>query len=463
MGTVYLAVQTGPGTFCREVVVKYVNLEASEDPEYRRMLSDEAQQTARVNHPNVVKVFDVGEDDEGMFIVLERVLGINLAELREKWQGPVPPEVAAGLLAQCCSGLQAAHDLEVDGRAVNLIHRDVSLQNVMVDTSGLVRVIDFGIARADDRQAQTGTGRVRGNVAYMAPEQLAGLPIDATVDAYATAVVFYELCTGLHPFGRTSVRRELPPLRASGVAVSAAVEELIAASLALEPGPRPRRIEALGEALRAFARQHWASEPRALAAFFRERGISLEPPLPRALVADTGDDGEAADDGPPRVHVSRPGEQELALPDGQRLRVYSTPVRGGAGDVELALSRVEGLLPAPLKVVCSGDALSLRAGRSRDPGARASLYMDAQQRGTRQEQLLVTAALPDQSLDFGDRGGRVCRLVCGVGRRGSGGLLANLKDPAVQIVAPPDVHLMFVISVADLKARVVHAECVCIT
>src|SRR5688572_6899253 len=110
MGTVYLAVQTGPGTFCRVVVLKYVNFEASEDPEYRRMLSDEAQQTARVNHPNVVKVFDVGEDDAGMFIVLERVLGINLAELRERWQGPVPPEVAAGLLAQCCSGLQAAHD-----------------------------------------------------------------------------------------------------------------------------------------------------------------------------------------------------------------------------------------------------------------------------------------------------------------------------------------------------------------
>lgn len=467
----YLAVQTGPGTFCREVVQKYVNFEASEDPEYRRMLADEAQQTARVDNPNVVKVFDVGEDDGGMFIVLERVQGINLAELRERWQGPVPPEVAAGLLAQCCHGLQAAHDLVVDGRTVHLIHRDVSPRNVMVDASGLVRVIDFGIARADDRQAQTGTGRVRGNVAYMAPEQLAGLPIDATVDTYATALVFYELCTGSHPFGGTSVRRELPPLRASGVAVSAAVEELIAASLAIEPGPRPRRIEALGEALRAFARHHWAAESRALAAFFRERGISLEPPPPRALAADT-DDGEVEpaqrelSAGPVgsqrRVQVPRTAEQELSLPDGQRLRVYSTPVREGAGEVELALSRVAGLLPAPLKVVCSGDALSLRVGRSRDPSVRASLYADAQQRGTRQEQLLVTRTLQDQSLDFGDRGGRVCRLVCGVGRRGSGGPVADLKDLPVQIVAPPDVHLMFVISVADPKARVVHAECVCI-
>lgn len=458
MGTLFLAEQAGPEAFCRTVVLKFVHAEDSADPEYRRMLSDEAQLTARIDHPNVGKVFDVHEVDGQLFIVLERVDGVNLAELCRRLGGPVPPWIAAGLLAQACAGLQAAHDLTIEGRPMNLIHRDVSRSNLMCDTGGRVRVIDFGIARADVRRSVTRRGEVRGNAAYMAPEQRAGGRIDRRADLYSAALVLYELCLGVHPFDPVAARAELPRLSAQGVAVSEEVDEVVAACLALEPGDRPARIDALGEALRRFAADSGVAEPRDIAGFFRAQRVSLAPGPVTPIVTPTWDRrGEDV------IRLPANDGMEVALGEGRRLRVYTTHVDARAtGAVELALSRVPELLPAPLSVVCTGDGLSLRCERGADE--RVALYLDGDRPETRQERLLVTRGLEQQSLDFGNRRRPpLQRLCCTVGRQSAGGAVAVLTGLARRVVAGPEVRLLLVVAVEEPRAGVVHAECVCVT
>ena len=467
MGTLYLAEQAGPQGFRRVVVLKFIHTEDSADEGFRRRLTDEAELTARIDHPNVGKVLGLEDVNGQMFIVLERVEGVNLDVLCDRFGRPLPPAIAAGLMAQACAGLQAAHDQTDDGRPIHLIHRDVSRANLMCDTSGRVRVVDFGIARADVRRSVTLHGELRGNIAYMAPEQLAGLAIDHRADIYAAALVFYQLCLGKHPFEQKLVRTPLPWLWTCGVEVTSEVDEMLEACLELDPAERPDRIEALGEVLRRYAGASGCASPRELAAFFRGEEVSLAPqpatpvpwmeePVTRDAPARTGD----------RLHIQLPvpGGQAWTLADGRRLVLHTTNVGARRAEtVELTLSRVPGLLPAPLTITCAGELLSLQCERA-EAGERVALYIDAEQPGTRQERVLVTPGQDSQRLDFGNRRqGPMIRLGCVVGQRTPRGMLAVLAGVAVRIAAPPDVKLLFIVSVDELEASTVHCECVCVT
>lgn len=470
MGTLYLAEQAGPAGFRRVVVLKFIHTEDSAEEGFRDRLRDEAHLTAQIDHPNVGKVLGFEEVEDQIFIVLERVEGVNLEVLCQRWGAALPPWIAAGLMAQACAGLQAAHDQTISGRPLHLIHRDVSRTNLMVDTGGRVRVVDFGIARADVRRSRT-LNVVLGNVAYMAPEQLAGQAIDHRADTYAAALVFYQLCLGRHPFDNKLTRTSLPWLWTHEIAVTTAVDEAIEACLDLDPAGRPDRIEALGEVLRRYAAERACASPGELAAWFREHGVLLAPEPTTLIPRDETATHEvprrppAAPAGLQRIRLPAGGGQALRLADGRQLVLYTTRFAGRRAEViELALSRVPGLLPAPLSVTCAGEALSLQCEAAAELGDRVALYIDAEKPETRQERVLVTPGQGLQRLDFGNRRrGPLVRLGCAVGERSRSETTAVLADLPVRVAAPPDVKLLFAVSVVDPQADVVHTECVCVT
>lgn len=484
MGTVYLAEQTGPGGFSRQVVLKLIRVAENLGDERRLMLLDEAQLTARITHPNVITVFEVGEHAGTPFIALERVQGITLALLLRRCENRrLPPAVAAALLAQACDGLHAAHELRLDQRALNLIHRDVSPANLMVDVEGRVRVIDFGIARADVRLATTDPAMVRGNPAYMAPEQRLGGDVDRRADIYAAALVFYELCAGAHPFKRELARATCAPLRGLCPEIGKPLSDVVAACLQLDPAARPAQITTLGAALWEQARRGGYGEPGSLIRYFETAGISLIPPDPApadslALSGRTS----AIRRTPARLSSSPPPQQtrkapveakqllltdtrtrELTTPDGLTLMIYTTFVSAAdPGTSLLALSRVPALLPAPLTVNYLGTGISIQCATAAGPTWRASLYLDAQQPSTRLERLLLTAASDPHTFDLGHRKHLVRRLHYTIGRPEGAGLVARPGGPGLVLVAPPDCTMLVVVTTLDAPARIYHMECLCI-
>lgn len=483
MGSVYLADQTGPGGFSREVVLKLLQTIDVAGSEHRQMLLEEAQLTALISHPNVVTVFEVGEHLGRVFIALERVRGISFALLCQRLAGrrlPIP--VAAAMIAQACEGLHAAHELRRGGRPLNLIHRDVSLSNLMCDIDGRVRVIDFGIARSDGRQVVTDPSAIRGNPAYMAPEQLGGAPLDRRADIYSAALVFRELAVGQHPFGRGMLRTALPPLRSLGLEIDPALDQVVSSALSLDPQGRPSQLCHLGGALSAFARRHGLAGPAHVARFFRREGVSLEPPEPAreclALGPREADEPRAAPprprEAPARDPADGPGAElrltlsdervrEVALPEGRTLTLHTTHINTcERGDNrQLALSRIAGLLPAALVVNSVGVALRISCeGATRD-GARAALYVDAQQPHTRLESLLLTEASLPHSFDVGHRKGAVRQIAYAIGRREAQATVARPHEPRLRISAPADLSLLVVLTAYD-DAGAPHVECVCL-
>lgn len=497
MGSVYLAEQTGPATFNRKVALKLLRVDEHLGEDARMMLIDEAQLTALLNHPNVVTVYEAGEQDGKIFIALEWVGGVNLATLLERSLPRLPLAVNAALLAQACDGLHAAHELRVGQRILNLIHRDVSPSNLMVDPDGRVRVIDFGIARADIRVVTTAPQFIRGNPAYMAPEQFEGPEIDRRADIYTTALVFYELCTGRHPFKHGPTRCALAPLAALCPDLGPALGDLVTACLQLDPSERPAKISLLGAALWEFARSHGYTHPADLARYFARAEISLAAPEPsrdvsyaefrpsterlpttavkavKAVQVNARVPDVPVKRSPTRPVTPIPPAPALQLSDtrvrriracdGQTLWIYTTFLRAADRTIQaMTVSRVPSLLPAPLSVQCLGDALSVECGPPAPPAERASLYLEAHKPHTRLERLLISEAAPGQSFDVGHRKRAVRRVQYTVASPETEGLVARPGGSAPRIIAPMDCSMLVVFAVTDDDMRNRHIECVCI-
>jgi len=194
------------GGFSRTVALKVVRPEYASDEEYRRMLIDEAAAASAVHHPNVCEIFELGQHDQVVFIAMEWVPGDSIAGLiRQRTQYvPFNYALAARVISDACAGLHAAHNATgPDGQPMNIVHRDISPQNILLSSQGHVKVTDFGIAKARDQiHSRTRTGEIKGKFAYISPEQILGKTVDHRSDVYAMGCVLFVTTLGLRPFGR---------------------------------------------------------------------------------------------------------------------------------------------------------------------------------------------------------------------------------------------------------------------
>jgi serine/threonine-protein kinase len=200
MATVHFGRLTGVAGFARSVAIKQLHPQFARDPDFVKMFLDEARLAARITHPNVVATLDVVSEGEDLFLVMDYVRGVSLSEvsriLRARGER-VPPLVATGILAGALHGLHAAHEAKGDtGERLDIVHRDVSPQNILVGTDGVARVLDFGVAKAAGRLQTTRDGQLKGKLSYMAPEQIQGEAVTRRTDLYAAAVVLWEALTG---------------------------------------------------------------------------------------------------------------------------------------------------------------------------------------------------------------------------------------------------------------------------
>lgn len=204
MATVHVGRLMGPVGFTRSVAIKRLHPEYARDPSFVSMFLDEARLAAQISHPNVVATLDVVATDGELFLVMDYVHGQSLSCLirhAAKAGTRIPPRIVASILSGCLQGLHAAHEARDErGVALNIVHRDVSPQNVMVGADGLARVLDFGVAKAVGRIQNTREGHIKGKLAYMPPEQIQTDTISRQADVYATAVVLWEALTSLRLF-----------------------------------------------------------------------------------------------------------------------------------------------------------------------------------------------------------------------------------------------------------------------
>ncbi|MEQ1501989.1 MAG: serine/threonine-protein kinase [Myxococcota bacterium] len=207
MAEVFLAVDRAGGD--RLVVIKRILPHLGQLPEFVDAFGREARVAARIHHPNVVRIFELGEASGLPYIAMEYLPGSSLRDLVGASGGcavdPLPIGVALHLVGQACAGAHATHELtDTEGRPFGLVHRDITPHNLMVDDRGHVKLLDFGIAKASEGMDQTRTGMLKGKIAYMSPEQCRQERLDRRSDVFSLGVVGYQLLTGVKPFQGTS-------------------------------------------------------------------------------------------------------------------------------------------------------------------------------------------------------------------------------------------------------------------
>jgi hypothetical protein len=250
MASVHLARMVGPAGFSRIVAVKRMHDHLAKDPKFVRMFLEEGRLAGRIRHPNVVATLDVLVEGAAVWLVLDYVEGESLAKLLRTSTadgGKPQTAVTCAILTGILSGLDAAHEATgASSRSLEIIHRDVSPENVLVGIDGVPRVLDFGIAKAASRLESTASGGLRGKLGYMAPEQLRGEAIDRRVDVYAAGVVLWEALAGRRLFDRRGASDVVNAVLGSEIAppsrfapdVSPALDAIALRALAATPAER---------------------------------------------------------------------------------------------------------------------------------------------------------------------------------------------------------------------------------
>ena len=261
MAQIYLARQSGPEGFEKLLVVKRILPHLAENEDFITMFLDEARIAARLNHPNIVQIFDLGAQDDSFFIAMEYIHGEDVRRVwkhAERLGEALPIALICRVIIEACAGLDYAHKkTDPSGRPLGIVHRDISPQNILVSFEGGVKVVDFGIAKAADQATVTRSGVLKGKYSYMSPEQASGQPIDHRTDIFALGVVMYELLTGSRLFKRPSDIQTLNAVieckvpRPSEVSrrVPADLETLVLKALARDRNHRFTDARQLGNAL----------------------------------------------------------------------------------------------------------------------------------------------------------------------------------------------------------------------
>ncbi len=250
MATVHFGRLTGLAGFARSVAIKRLHAHFAKDPEFVKMFLDEARLAARITHPNVVATLDVVQSGDDLFLVMDYVRGAALSQLlRAARRGGerMPPLIATGIVAGALHGLHAAHEAKNEtGERLDIVHRDVSPQNVLVGTDGVARVLDFGVAKAAGRMQETRDGQLKGKLSYMAPEQIQGVVVTRRTDVYAASVVLWEALTGERLFKGDNeanvlarvLSEAVPPPSSVVPLLPASLDRIVLKGLQREPGER---------------------------------------------------------------------------------------------------------------------------------------------------------------------------------------------------------------------------------
>jgi serine/threonine protein kinase len=285
MAEVYLARHGELTGFKTLVVVKKVLPHLAENPEFISMFLDEARIASLLDHPNVVRIVEVGRAENDYFLAMELVQGKPLGSLIRRSierQQPLDPKLAALILANTAAGLHHAHGVsDAEGHPLGLVHRDVSPKNILISFEGGVKVIDFGIARAMGRISQTNTGSMKGTMGYMAPEQAKSESVDRRADVFACGVVLWETLCGKRLFRKDndlatmqSLIYEPIPLPSTVVEVPLALEQITMKALCRDPEQRYQTALELALALERFIGQAGGASTSHLGALMREHFAS---------------------------------------------------------------------------------------------------------------------------------------------------------------------------------------------
>ena len=262
MGEVWLALQPGPFGFRKLVVVKELRSDLVSSSQSREMFLDEARLAARLNHPNVVQVLEVGEDAGTYFMAMEYLEGRSLEEILSESNPTLP--LLLGALVDVLAGLEHAHELaDFDGSPLGIVHRDISPDNLFVSVSGATKILDFGVAKASISSSRTGLNQVKGKLSYMAPEQVKGESLDARTDLFAVGVVLWEILTGRRMWADESdvgiiyrlTQDRLPPVEEFAPDLPAPLLQIASRALALDPRQRFEDARSFRVALEDYLRE----------------------------------------------------------------------------------------------------------------------------------------------------------------------------------------------------------------
>ncbi|WP_240489009.1 serine/threonine protein kinase [Labilithrix luteola] len=306
------------------VAVKTLLPQLAENVSFQEMFLDEAHIAGRIAHPNVCATFDLGQHDKTLYLAMEWIDGPSLMRvLRPHGDAhsdndgapriPIKPRLAARIVADTCAGLHAAHELVAeDGRPLAVVHRDVSPHNVLLTSTGLIKVTDFGVAKAIGKSHMTVAGQLKGKLAYMAPEQLMGGGIDRRADVFALGCVLYEITTGQRPFVGEHDPQVMAQIMIGNYELPTSViadypkelEAIVVKALANEPENRFQSAEQMRKALEGWLRTSGPPVmPPQVAALIRERcGAELDA---RARMLATSGVGPASGTTPARSDTHR--------------------------------------------------------------------------------------------------------------------------------------------------------------
>jgi serine/threonine-protein kinase len=299
MAELFLGFTSGPGGFRKYVVIKRILPDVRSNEQFERMFLDEARITAAFTHPNIAQVYDLGQEDDGLYLAMEFISGQNLNQVSAacfRRQETVPMGFSLSVARDVCLALHYAHTFtDPTGKSAHVIHRDVAQKNVMVTYDGVVKLLDFGIAKARGKLQRTTVGTVKGTTGYMSPEQVRGEPLDGRSDVFSVGVMLHELLTGERLFAGRDEREEMvkiveaPIPRPKDVAahIPEAVSSVVMKALARNPSERFATAKEMAKAIEAVAsRQLFDAEQRS--GFMREM-FETRMKATRALLESAGE------------------------------------------------------------------------------------------------------------------------------------------------------------------------------
>jgi serine/threonine protein kinase len=304
MADILLAKATSVGEVERYVVLKRVLPERSRDPTFARMFLDEARLASQLHHPNIAQVYDIGKLAGSYFFTMEYVHGEDVRSLLNRLAGldrQLPTNNALYIAAGALAALHHAHDrVGADGTSLGIVHRDVSPSNVMVSYEGVIKLLDFGVAKAAQRSAETKTGTIKGKIAYLSPEQCKGAIVDRRSDIFSLGVVLYEMLTSRRLFKRDTdfgtmmaiVNDDIPPPSAIRNDVTPDLDKVVMTALRKDPERRYATAGDMLEAIEGLAgTEHLVLSATTTGRFLRE--LFGERPEPWMEIKVRGDEPKA--------------------------------------------------------------------------------------------------------------------------------------------------------------------------